>query len=104
MQKETTSARTALSQARDAVRTPADGARLLALVLWGPTGEPPSWHARAACAGTDPELWFNPPSGPDGRAARRRRIALCAGCPVQDLCAESQTGWESRAPIVRHQE
>lgn len=104
MRTEPISARAALRQARDAVRTPADGARLLALVLWGPAGEPPTWHARAACGGTDPELWFNPPTGPDGREARRQRMALCQTCPVQSLCAESQTVWETRAPIVRHQE
>lgn len=104
MPKVTMSARVAFQQARDAIRTPDDGARLLALVLWGPAGEPPSWHARAACADTDPELWFNPPAGPEGRQARRRRIALCMGCPVRRLCADSQTAWETHSPVVRHHE
>ncbi len=41
----------------------------------------PEWHARAACRGRGPELFF-PPSGEDGLMAK----ALCARCPVREEC------------------
>lgn len=46
------------------------------------------WHARAACRGTDPELFF----GPDGEtpaeqeAREAQATAVCAACPVRLRC------------------
>lgn len=44
----------------------------------------PAWHARANCAGLDPDLFFPLPGTPhaDNRAAR----AVCAGCEVRAEC------------------
>lgn len=39
------------------------------------------WRARAACRGTDPELFF-PELGGNATAAK----AVCAGCPVRAPC------------------
>lgn len=46
------------------------------------TGE---WHKLAACAGSDPEIFYPldlDPTGPAVAAARR----VCAGCPVRTAC------------------
>jgi WhiB family redox-sensing transcriptional regulator len=43
----------------------------------------PKWHTRAACRGTDPELFF-PQRGEDTTGATA--IAVCATCPVQTEC------------------
>ena len=45
-----------------------------------------SWMDRAACRGTDLDLWF--PTGPS-RAADDRAKAVCIGCPVRTDCAEA---------------
>lgn len=42
---------------------------------------PPHWTALAACAQSDPEMWF-PSSGEDSTPA----ITICATCPVQTDC------------------
>ena len=50
----------------------------------------PDWTRFAACAGTDPGLWF----GPDdelGQAQQRREakaIGICRQCPVRRPCLE----------------
>jgi WhiB family redox-sensing transcriptional regulator len=41
------------------------------------------WVDQAACAGADPELWFD--SNPDGPASRLA-LQICAGCPVRTDC------------------
>ena len=42
-----------------------------------------SWREVAACAQTDPELWF-PTGGGNGRAGKK----ICGGCPVQAECLQ----------------
>lgn len=49
----------------------------------------PAWHARAACAGADPELFFPPRSAlgsPQAVVAQAK--AVCATCPVRVPCGE----------------
>ena len=41
------------------------------------------WREVAACAETDPELWF-PTGGGNGRAAKK----ICGGCLVRDACLQ----------------
>lgn len=41
------------------------------------------WAGRAACAGTDPDLWFLETEG-----SYREARAICAGCPVRAECLE----------------
>jgi WhiB family redox-sensing transcriptional regulator len=43
----------------------------------------PAWHARAACAGKGPDLFF-PERGDSSAPAK----ALCAACPVQRQCLD----------------
>ena len=45
--------------------------------------EPPDWHQHAACAGTDPDLFF-PGRGESITGARR----VCATCPVKAECLD----------------
>lgn len=55
-----------------------------------------SWEHRAACVGTDPELFFSPgeeqrrretnPAGRDARVAAAKEI--CTTCPVTAECLE----------------
>lgn len=45
---------------------------------------PPDWRDLAACAETDPEVFF-PDKGQPGRDAKR----ICASCPVAVPCLES---------------
>ena len=42
------------------------------------------WREVAACAETDPELWFPSKGGANGRAAKK----ICGGCPVQAECLQ----------------
>ena len=42
------------------------------------------WREVAACAQTDPELWFPTKGGANGRAAKK----ICGGCPVQVECLQ----------------
>lgn len=44
----------------------------------------PRWWERAACRGTDPEMFFPPPCAAPPRVAKR----ICAGCPVRAKCLE----------------
>jgi len=51
----------------------------------------PGWRDRAACAGTDPDLFFpEPDEGEDAAAAK----VICAGCPVRAECL----AWALAAP------
>lgn len=43
-----------------------------------------NWRERAACQGSDPELWFPDNGGRGGDEARR----ICQRCPVADDCLE----------------
>ncbi len=47
-----------------------------------------TWASRAACLGTDPELFF--PIGETGPALRQIAQAkrVCGGCPVQGACLQ----------------
>ncbi len=47
-----------------------------------------TWASRAACLGTDPELFF--PIGETGPALRQIAEAkqVCRGCPVQRACLQ----------------
>jgi WhiB family transcriptional regulator, redox-sensing transcriptional regulator len=67
------------------------GYRVLMRVLFGLGGEPPAWRERAACAGSDPDLFHN---------ARRIAAAkaICATCPVLDECRRDQLSWETNGP------
>jgi WhiB family transcriptional regulator, redox-sensing transcriptional regulator len=53
-----------------------------------------SWQDRAACAGTDAQLFF----GPDGETGQQREIreakakAVCAVCPVRAQCLDCALG------------
>lgn len=49
----------------------------------------PAWHARAACRGHDPDLWF---PGPGQSRRREEAIRICSGCPVRVECAD----WAAR--------
>lgn len=48
------------------------------------TLRPEPWTRDAACAQTDPEIFFPLGKGRDADKARR----ICAGCPVVNECAE----------------
>ena len=50
----------------------------------------PGWRDRAACAGTDPDLFFPEPDE-DAAAAK----VICAGCPVTAECL----AWALAAPV-----
>jgi WhiB family redox-sensing transcriptional regulator len=43
----------------------------------------PPWHARAACAGKGPDVFF-----PDRGESSAEAKALCATCPVQRQCLD----------------
>lgn len=43
----------------------------------------PAWHARRACNGVDPEIFY-PESGGTTRPAKK----LCADCPVRAQCLQ----------------
>ncbi len=47
-----------------------------------------TWHARAACKGCDPEIFF--PDKNKGMGSKQRRVIqeLCAGCSVRSECLE----------------
>lgn len=45
--------------------------------------ERPDWQAHGACRGTDPALFYGAVSKADVEQAR----AVCADCPVKNLCA-----------------
>jgi hypothetical protein len=95
MSKVPVSAHAAIQQARDAVQTPADGARLLALMLWH-ADEPPNWHAPAARGGTDPV------------GADWSRGAALTENTLHDVpraaTARCQVSWKTRSPLVRDRE
>jgi WhiB family redox-sensing transcriptional regulator len=66
------------------------GYRALMLLLFGPSGRPPAWRADAACADSDPELFFDSDRVDQGKA-------VCAGCPVLAQCRADHLAWESQS-------
>jgi WhiB family redox-sensing transcriptional regulator len=72
--------------ARDHASHP--GYRALMLLLFGPSGQPPAWRADAACAGEDPELFFDSDHVEEAKA-------VCTGCPVLVQCRADHLAWES---------
>jgi WhiB family redox-sensing transcriptional regulator len=44
----------------------------------------PAWHRRAACRGSDPNLFF-----PARGEAWKEAVKVCAGCPVTAECLEA---------------
>lgn len=46
-----------------------------------------SWQPFAACAGTDPNLWF-PERGESATLAYREARKVCAECPVRRQCLD----------------
>lgn len=49
-----------------------------------PSLDIPAWQQRAACRGSDPELFF-PDRGEDADPAKK----ICADCPVRQECLEA---------------
>lgn len=47
-----------------------------------------AWKRLAACADRDPADFFPIGKGPEALAATTAAKAVCACCPVRDLCAE----------------
>jgi WhiB family redox-sensing transcriptional regulator len=74
-------------KARDDASHP--GYRALMLLLFGPSGQPPTWRANAACASSDPELFFDTDHVGEAKA-------VCAGCPVLVQCRADHLAWESQ--------
>lgn len=64
------------------------GHRALMLALFGPSGQPPAWRVDAACADSDPGLFFD-------SDATAEALAVCARCPVLDQCRADHHTWES---------
>jgi WhiB family transcriptional regulator, redox-sensing transcriptional regulator len=55
----------------------------------GPLNVPAAdWRSRAACAGSDPEVFF--PIGTMGPGLREvsRALTICRGCPVSATCLD----------------
>lgn len=50
--------------------------------------EPTPWSTEAACAGSNPNLWF-----PDRGANTQKARAVCAACPVRRECLEYAVRW-----------
>lgn len=48
----------------------------------------PDWRSRAACADTDPELFFPVGVGRSATAQIREAKRVCFSCPVRDDCLE----------------
>ena len=76
---------------RSIVKTPEDGWRVLAAMLWGPEGQRPDWHTQAACRGASHVPWF-------GRAATTLSKTLneqfCHACPVRQVCLQETLQFE----------
>jgi len=58
--------------------------------------QPPAWRNRAACADSDPALFF-PRPGPHAAATVNRAKQICAGCPVRADCLADVMGWEQQS-------
>lgn len=56
-----------------------------------PIADHSTWWDRAACAGTDPSLWFADGHEDDWDRLAREAVAaaICDVCPVFNQCAES---------------
>lgn len=52
------------------------------------------WRGRAACAGSDPELFYPEGAGPVVREQIEAAKRICAGCPVRELCLAEVMGSE----------
>lgn len=50
-------------------------------------GRVTAWKRLAACADSDPELFFPVGTGPAAIEAAAAAKAICARCPVRELCA-----------------
>lgn len=48
----------------------------------------PDWRSRAACTGTDPDLFFPNGVGKSAIAQIREAKRICFQCPVRDDCLE----------------
>ena len=58
---------------------------------------PPPWVEHAACAGSDPELFYPERTTPRRAVAAIRRV--CAGCPVRQQCLDDAIGRGDRYGI-----
>lgn len=57
---------------------------------------PEDWRQQAACAETDPELWF-----PDGWHESPDAIAICNTCPVRQECLDDALRMDDNAFGIR---
>ena len=55
------------------------------------------WRTRAACIGSDPDLWF--PADNAARARTQHIRAICAGCPVSAECLQAASDLDARYGI-----
>ncbi len=55
---------------------------------------PPSWYARAACRGMDPNLFF-----PGRGESNSEALTVCRSCPVRFDCLEQALGSDERLGI-----
>lgn len=58
---------------------------------------PDDWRDEAACASTDPELFFQSGLTDPGKAATRTAKVICFSCPVMEACG--QWALETREPF-----
>lgn len=72
-------------------RPPASAMDLIAALYGDARDQEWQWQDDAACAGTDPDLFF-PERGSISRAAR----AVCRACPVKAECLEYALGFTAR--------
>lgn len=75
--------------------TVVDVRQVLRAVLFGGQ-QPAGWRDRAACADTDPAVFY-PRPGPRAAAAVTRAKRICAGCPVRRECLADVMGWEQHS-------
>ena len=54
------------------------------------------WRAKAACRGLDPSTFF---PDPDDDEAADPAKAVCAVCPVRELCLEHALGFREREGV-----
>lgn len=61
--------------------------------------DPGVWAGQAACRDTLGSDWYADADTADGLAAQARAKAVCAGCPVQDLCFRTALARDERHGI-----